>query len=420
MISQPPSTPVPQPESLIQLRKQHSSMTGGSPAATGLLGNPPVPQAGREGPVNVGVVPGIWSADPKNPSGPFNPNNRTSFNPPFGVGAAPRPNFPPSYNPPVPGPKEVGAGVASTYVSNPPSHGQPISSTTSPIASTANNSFIGIIKPPQIPLQPAPKASAVFIQPQIPLQVYPQIHPPPVQPQTQPHLSKTMESSKSQPIISSNLPVKKQYPPTPLKSEEGVRPVELTETPTPTGSLSTRPPEKKVTAPSDRNRDSLRKNSSRLSSISNNSNNGSESGSGMSTSSTGKGSGVSNLEKKGKSDVPPKQIENYVSPPPLSHLLFSSTPFSISSDDLVCVCVSLSQHIGESIGRGAFGQVYKGLDINTGALVAVKRVNLAGVPPNELNSLMSELHLLKRLDYKHIVKFISFAKEEDHLNFVLE
>lgn len=64
--------------------------------------------------------------------------------------------------------------------------------------------------------------------------------------------------------------------------------------------------------------------------------------------------------------------------------------------------------------------MYKGLDITTGALVAIKRVALTGVPQQEVNALMAELNLLKRLDYQHIVKFIGFVKDDEHLNFILE
>jgi len=41
----------------------------------------------------------------------------------------------------------------------------------------------------------------------------------------------------------------------------------------------------------------------------------------------------------------------------------------------------------EAIGKGGYGTVYRGLNIERGMTVAVKRVNLQGIPHEELESI---------------------------------
>jgi len=79
----------------------------------------------------------------------------------------------------------------------------------------------------------------------------------------------------------------------------------------------------------------------------------------------------------------------------------------------------------ETIGKGGFGTVYRGLNLKTGATVAVKRVNLQGIPKEELEGIQMEISLLKNLDHANIVKYIdAIGSPErgnpDYLNIVLE
>jgi len=76
--------------------------------------------------------------------------------------------------------------------------------------------------------------------------------------------------------------------------------------------------------------------------------------------------------------------------------------------------------LGECIGAGAFGAVYNGFDTQTGAIVAIKQVSLVGIPDSELANIMAELTLLQRLEYKYIVKYIGFVRDEEHLNIILD
>jgi len=44
--------------------------------------------------------------------------------------------------------------------------------------------------------------------------------------------------------------------------------------------------------------------------------------------------------------------------------------------------------LGNCIGKGAFGQVYKGINLDTGEVVAIKQVDLDNVVGEELDSVM--------------------------------
>lgn len=76
--------------------------------------------------------------------------------------------------------------------------------------------------------------------------------------------------------------------------------------------------------------------------------------------------------------------------------------------------------IGEELGRGAYGQVFKGMDAQTGDVVAIKQIPLGGVSQENLASVMGEIDLLKTLNHKNIVKYIGSFKTRAHLYIILE
>lgn len=55
----------------------------------------------------------------------------------------------------------------------------------------------------------------------------------------------------------------------------------------------------------------------------------------------------------------------------------------------------LSQRLGECLGKGAFGSVYKAFNWGTGEAVAVKQIKLGDVPYSELRMIevSSQFHL---------------------------
>ena len=76
--------------------------------------------------------------------------------------------------------------------------------------------------------------------------------------------------------------------------------------------------------------------------------------------------------------------------------------------------------LGEELGRGAFGQVYKGIDLKSGDTVAIKQIGLAGISPSSLQGVMGEIELLKTLNHKNIVKYVGSFKTRSHLYIILE
>ncbi|KAK4192935.1 cytokinesis protein sepH [Podospora australis] len=76
--------------------------------------------------------------------------------------------------------------------------------------------------------------------------------------------------------------------------------------------------------------------------------------------------------------------------------------------------------LGDCIGKGAFGSVYKAFNWGTGEAVAVKQIKLVDVPKSELRMIEVEIDLLKNLHHDNIVKYIGFVKTADCLNIILE
>ncbi|KAF9265314.1 hypothetical protein L218DRAFT_957501 [Marasmius fiardii PR-910] len=76
--------------------------------------------------------------------------------------------------------------------------------------------------------------------------------------------------------------------------------------------------------------------------------------------------------------------------------------------------------LGDSLGKGAFGQVYRALNWATGETVAVKEIQLGNIPKSDLGEIMSEIDLLKNLNHPNIVKYKGFVKTRDFLYIILE
>ena len=76
--------------------------------------------------------------------------------------------------------------------------------------------------------------------------------------------------------------------------------------------------------------------------------------------------------------------------------------------------------LGECVGKGAFGSVYKALNWGTGETVAIKQVKLADLPKGEIRVIMLEIDLLKNLNHPNIVKYHGFAKSTESLYIILE
>ncbi|RVW45486.1 MAP3K epsilon protein kinase 1 [Vitis vinifera] len=71
------------------------------------------------------------------------------------------------------------------------------------------------------------------------------------------------------------------------------------------------------------------------------------------------------------------------------------------------------QMLGDEIGKGAYGRVYKGLDLENGDFVAIKQVSLENIAQEDLNIIMN-------LNHKNIVKYLGSLKTRSHLHIILE
>ncbi|GAA5940349.1 uncharacterized protein JCM15063_002609 [Sporobolomyces koalae] len=81
---------------------------------------------------------------------------------------------------------------------------------------------------------------------------------------------------------------------------------------------------------------------------------------------------------------------------------------------------TLTYQLGECIGKGQFGTVYRALNLNTGQVVAVKRIKLEGKTEAEIEQLSNEVSLLQRLNHPAIVRYQGLLRSENYLNIVLE
>lgn len=98
---------------------------------------------------------------------------------------------------------------------------------------------------------------------------------------------------------------------------------------------------------------------------------------------------------------------------------------SISPTARHCVTVTqesrnVSYQLGDCIGRGQFGSVYRALNLSTGQMVAVKRIKIEGKTEDEITQLMKEVDLLKSLSHPSVVKYEGLERGVDAVSIVLE
>lgn len=76
--------------------------------------------------------------------------------------------------------------------------------------------------------------------------------------------------------------------------------------------------------------------------------------------------------------------------------------------------------MGNCIGKGQFGMVFRALDLSSGQFVAIKRIDIKGTSNAEVVQVMREVDLLQRLKHPGIVRYLGMAKSEEYLDIVLE
>ncbi|CAO3682069.1 unnamed protein product [Rhizopus microsporus] len=72
--------------------------------------------------------------------------------------------------------------------------------------------------------------------------------------------------------------------------------------------------------------------------------------------------------------------------------------------------------LGKSIGKGQFGEVFGGLNMDTGEYVAIKRIKRNQMDCDDMN----EVGVLKHLNHEYIVRYKGFSKDKVYINIILE
>ncbi|KAF1799034.1 kinase-like domain-containing protein [Mucor lusitanicus] len=89
-----------------------------------------------------------------------------------------------------------------------------------------------------------------------------------------------------------------------------------------------------------------------------------------------------------------------------------SCALTVESDDGTSAVYAL----GKSIGKGQFGEVFGGLNMDTGEYVAIKRIKRNQMECDDMN----EVGVLKHLNSEHIVRYKGFCKDKEYMNIILE
>ncbi|ORX47482.1 kinase-like protein, partial [Hesseltinella vesiculosa] len=76
--------------------------------------------------------------------------------------------------------------------------------------------------------------------------------------------------------------------------------------------------------------------------------------------------------------------------------------------------------LGNVIGKGQFGVVYRALELRTGKMVAVKRIKVHSSKKRDIANIMQEARLLQSLDHVNIVRYEGLIRTPEHLNIILE
>ena len=84
--------------------------------------------------------------------------------------------------------------------------------------------------------------------------------------------------------------------------------------------------------------------------------------------------------------------------------------------------VASRYQLGDAIGQGSMGEVYRSLDIQTGQAVAVKllRPDIVASNPELVERFAREGEALRKLNHPNIAKVLATIEEDNHHYIVLE
>ncbi|KNC82592.1 STE/STE11/CDC15 protein kinase [Sphaeroforma arctica JP610] len=82
--------------------------------------------------------------------------------------------------------------------------------------------------------------------------------------------------------------------------------------------------------------------------------------------------------------------------------------------------ISVLYLLGDCIGKGGFGAVYKALNTTDGSVVAVKKVKIGKMSKQKQKTIMGEIELLRTLKHPSIVEYRGYVRQGEYLNIILE
>ncbi|MCO5606830.1 hypothetical protein L7F22_061021 [Adiantum nelumboides] len=125
-----------------------------------------------------------------------------------------------------------------------------------------------------------------------------------------------------------------------------------------------------------------------------------------------------NVEKSSLNDAVVSQNSHILCLPVSSSNASSLRPHAVGGYDIDCEIAFEDLTLGEQIGQGSCGTVYRGLWY--GSDVAVKVFTEQEYPPALLDDFRKEVTLMKRLRHPNIVLFMGAVKSMSHLSIVTE
>ncbi|KAI7889775.1 kinase-like domain-containing protein [Mucor mucedo] len=122
---------------------------------------------------------------------------------------------------------------------------------------------------------------------------------------------------------------------------------------------------------------------------------------------------VSSMQAKASESKSPQDLK--------SPMLFSPTDTSNILEHYDEKSTLLARYkLGNVIGKGHFGTVYRALDLMSGKTVAIKQISLVDSRKSDIEDMMQEAALLSSLGHTNIVKYEGFIQTDEHMNIVLE